>query len=260
MTFTFADRRHEAAPLDIIGDVHGCHDELLALLAALGYGIENPTRVIPPPGRRAVFVGDFVDRGPASPAVLRTVMGMVAEEHALAVPGNHDVKFARWLEGRNVRLSHGLNFTAEQMRTEPQSFHRDARAFIEGLPTYLWLDGGSLVISHAGIEEAMIGAIDGTTRSFCIYGDTDGKTDAEGRVIRYNWAAKYAGGVHIVYGHVPVPEPAAVNNTLCIDTACCYGGRLTAYRWPEREIVSVPALRAYAPPMRALGMPEPRPE
>lgn len=258
MTFAFADRRHEGAPLDIIGDVHGCHDELLRLLAALGYHIEGPAMAVPTSGRRAVFVGDFVDRGPASPAVLRLVMGMVAAGHALAVPGNHDVKFVRWLEGRNVKLTHGLSLTAEQMRGESQSFHRDVRAFLEELPTYFWLDRGQLVISHAGIEEPMIGGIDGETRSFCIYGDTDGKTDAEGHVIRYNWAAKYGGGAHVVYGHVPVPEPAAVNNTLCIDTGCCYGGALTAYRWPEREVISVPSLRRYAERGKPFGLPPPR--
>lgn len=259
MTFTFADRRHEATPLDIIGDAHGCFDELIELLRRLGYSIEGPTRAIPPAGRRTVFVGDFVDRGPASPAVLRLVMDMVAAGNALAVPGNHDVKFLRWLEGRSVTLTHGLNLTVEQMRAEPQSFHRETQTFLETLPTYLWLNGGELVVSHAGIEEAMIGGIDGETRSFCIYGDTDGKVDAKGLVIRYNWAAKYQGGAHIVYGHVPVAEPAAVNNTLCIDTACCYGGALTAYRWPERQIVSVPALKRYAEPGRPFGLPPPRP-
>ncbi len=259
MTFTFADRRHEATALDIIGDVHGCYDELLRLLGTLGYQIDGKASAIPPPGRRAVFVGDFVDRGPASPAVLRLVMGMLAAGNALAVPGNHDVKFARWLEGRNVTPSHGLDLTIEQMRNEPQSFHSEVLSFLELLPTYLWLDGGAIVISHAGIEEPMIGKIDGRIRSFCIYGDTDGKTDAEGHVIRYNWAANYQGAAHAVYGHVPVPEPTAVNNTLCIDTACCYGGRLTAYRWPERETISVPALHPYASRPRPLGLPSPRP-
>lgn len=258
MTFAFADRRHEQTALDIIGDVHGCHDELAGLLAALGYRIEGPALAIPPTGRRAVFVGDFVDRGPASPAVLRLVMGMVAAGHALAVPGNHDVKFARWLEGRKVTLSHGLDLTIAQMRNEPKTFHNETRTFLESLPTYLWLDGGRLVVAHGGIEEAMIGGIDGKTRSFCIYGDTDGKVDAEGHVIRYDWASKYSGGAHVVYGHVPVPEPAAVNNTLCIDTACCYGGRLTAYRWPERQVIDVPALKSYATRGKPLGLPPPR--
>lgn len=259
MSFAFADLRSDNGPFDIIGDVHGCYDELLSLLVALGYRIEGRSLAVAPSGRRAVFVGDFVDRGPNSPAVLRHVITMMATGQALCVPGNHDVKFARWLDGRNANLSHGLDLTVDQMRHESASFHREAKDFLDHLPTYLWLDGGALVISHAGITEPMIGQIDGRVRSFCIYGDTDGKTDAEGHVIRYNWAASYNGEATVVYGHVPVPEPAAVNNTLCIDTGCCYGGRLTALRWPEREIVSVPALHRYASRTQPLGLPPPRP-
>src|SRR5947199_718203 len=86
--------KHEHGPFDIIGDVHGCFDELRALLERLGYEItETPGAgyaVKPPAGRKAVFVGDLVDRGPQTPPVLRLVMGMVAAGSALCVPGNHD--------------------------------------------------------------------------------------------------------------------------------------------------------------------------
>ncbi len=54
----------------------------------------------------------------------------------------------------------------------------------------------------------------------------------------------------VLYGHTPVPEPEWVNNTLCLDTGCVFGGRLTALRYPERELVSVPAARVYYEPAR----------
>jgi calcineurin-like phosphoesterase family protein len=81
-----------------IATVHGCYEELSTLLGQLGYEIENgpdgPTAT-PPDGRKAVFVGDLVDRGPKIPDVLRLVMRMVAEGEALCVPGNHDMKLMR---------------------------------------------------------------------------------------------------------------------------------------------------------------------
>ena len=105
----------------------------------------------------------------------------------------------------------------------------------------------------------MIGSTTGHTRNFCLYGDTDG-TDAVGLPIRYHWAAVYSGNTTIVYGHTPIFEPAWVNNTLCIDTGCCFGGAITALRWPEKEIVSVPAREAYAERRRAFGHPPLRPQ
>lgn len=259
------DRRDDTGPFDIVGDVHGCADELIELMDRLGYGVElragsgdDRVRVSNPPGRRLVLVGDLVDRGPRSPDALRIVMTMVEAGQALCVPGNHDAKFLRWLQGRNVKPTHGLDGTIEQMATEPPEFHARVRGFLEGLPLHLWLDGGGLAIAHAGIREEMIGSTAGRVREFCLYGDNNG-TDSDGLPIRYHWAAAYAGLTTIVYGHTPVAEAGWVNNTLCIDTACCFGGHLTALRWPEREIVSVTARTAYSVRRRPLGHPPPRP-
>ena len=259
------DRRNDTGPFDIIGDVHGCADELIELLSRLGYraklhgvGAERHALVSTPKGRRVVFVGDLVDRGPRSPDALRIAMAMVEAGQALCVPGNHDAKFLRWLQGRNVKPIHGFDTTIEQMGAEPPEFHARVRAFIEGLPLHLWLDRGALVVAHAGIRQEMLGSAAGHVREFCLYGDTDG-TDADGLPIRYHWAATYEGSAAIVYGHTPVPDSGWVNNTLCIDTGCCFGGSLTALRWPEREIVSVPAQRMYAAPRRPPGHPPLRP-
>ncbi|MFM2421917.1 MAG: hypothetical protein RL291_447 [Pseudomonadota bacterium] len=258
------DRRDEQGPFDVIGDVHGCYAELVELLSALGYTLSQSTTqsltITAPKGRRAVFVGDYADRGPDSPAVLRLVMAMLEQRTALAIPGNHDYKLWRWLNGRQVTTSHGFETTMRQFESASQSFKRDVAAFLDTIPTYLWLHDGKLVVSHAGIQEDMIGQADNRTLNHSIYGDTDGKTDSSGLAIRYNWAAAYAGDPFIVYGHVVVPDVAWVNNTACIDTACVYGGRLTALRWPEREIVSVPARQAYYESRREFGLPPPRPK
>lgn len=260
------DRRDETGPFDIIGDVHGCVDELIALLAKLGYavgivGTGEQRQVISraPAGRRAVFVGDLVDRGPASNDVLRIVMHMIREGQALAVPGNHDAKLLRWLKGSKVRMTHGIAETISQLEGEPESFRNEVRNFIEGLVSNLWLDGGRLAVAHAGIKEEMLGRASALIREFCLYGETSGETDEFGLPIRYHWAAEYTGETTIVYGHTPVPEAEWLNNTLCVDTGCVFGGRLTALRWPEREIVSVPAARAYAAAIRPFAHPPPRP-
>jgi len=256
------DRRKEIGPFDIVGDVHGCGDELEALLARLGYGVHiagagegRSVRVTTPAGRRAIFVGDFVDRGPRSADVLRIAMSMIEAGQALAVLGNHDAKLARWLDGRNVQLTHGLAATAEELEAESGLFRQQVKVFVEGLPYHLWLDGGALAVVHAGIRETMLGRMSSTVRAFCLYGDTTGETDELGLPVRRNWAAHYGGKAAIVYGHTPLAEARWQNNTICIDTGCCFGGKLTALRWPERELVSVPAARMYTAPARPLAVP-----
>lgn len=254
------DRRHDNGPFDIISDVHGCTDELEALLERLGYRVTfegTPRRAVVsnPPGRRAFFVGDLVDRGPRSPDALRIVMTMVARGQALCVAGNHDDKFRRWLAGRDVTISHGIETTIAQFASEDDAFKAEVGAFLGNLPHHVWLDGGRLAVAHAGIREDMIGRVSDRIRRFCLYGDADGSTDASGLAVRYHWAAHYRGPVAIVYGHTPIEQPGWVNNTLCIDTGCCFGGVITALRWPEREIVQEPARAIYAERKRAFGHP-----
>jgi len=260
------DQRHDSGPFDIIGDVHGCAGELEALLERLGYdvrwsGVPGAVRVdvLPPAGRRAVFVGDLVDRGPRSPDVLRLVMSMVESGAGFAVPGNHDVKFQRWLDGKDVKASHGLDRTIAQIAAEPKAFRATVSRFFKSLPVYLWLDGGALAVAHAGIKEEMLGRDSGEVRRFCLYGETSGETDKFGLPIRYHWAAEYRGRTAVVYGHTPVPDADWVNTTICLDTGCCFGGKLTALRWPERDIVSVPAADIYTMPVRPFGHPPLRP-
>jgi protein phosphatase len=250
----WTDRRAEAGPFDVIGDIHGCFDELVALLGKLGYAVApDGTSAAPhPDGRRVVFVGDLVDRGPATPAVLRLVMNMVDAGVALCVPGNHEAKLLRALRGANVRVSHGLAESLEQLAAEPPEFSQRVTGFIDGLVSHMVLDGGSLVVAHAGLRQDMQGRASAAVRSFALYGDTTGETDEYGLPVRYPWAEDYRGQATVVYGHTPVPDAVWVNRTICVDTGCVFGGRLTALRWPERELVDVAAARMYYEPARPL--------
>ena len=251
------DRKDDHGPFDIIGDVHGCYDELTHLLEELGYSVvrnEGDIRVQAPEGRKAVFVGDLVDRGPNTPDVLRLVMGMVSAGTALCVPGNHDEKYLRKLRGKDVKIAHGLAETLEQMERETPEFHASVQKFLDGLISHYVLDGGKLVVAHAGMKENMQGRGAGPVRQFALYGETTGETDEFGLPVRVNWAAEYRGNAAVVYGHTPVPRAEWLNNTIDIDTGCVFGGRLTALRYPERTLVSVPAAREYCEHARPLGM------
>jgi protein phosphatase len=248
----YNDKRELTGPFDIIGDVHGCHSELVTLLTRLGY-VVTADGAHHPDGRTAVFVGDLVDRGPNTPAVLRLVMGMVAAGTALCVSGNHESKLVRALDGRNVNVSHGLAESLAQLAEEPEEFRKSAREFMYGLVSHYRLDGGKLVVAHAGLKEEYQGRSSGRVRSFCLYGETTGETDEYGLPVRYPWADDYRGAATVVYGHTPVPEATWVNNTICVDTGCVFGGELTALRWPTRELVSVPAEKVHYEPAKPLA-------
>lgn len=118
-------------------------------------------------------------------------------------------------------------------------------------------DGGDFEVAHSGLREEMHGRGSGKVRAFAMYGETTGETDEFGLSVRYNWAADYRGRAAIAYGHTPVPEPEWLNNTICIDTGCVYGGKLSALRYPEKEVVSVPAKAKYYEPVRPLDVAKP---
>ena len=249
------DRRADRGPFDIVGDLHGCFDELRALLGELGYAVERGEqatggrwRVNHADGRRLIFLGDLVDRGPASGSCLRLVMDAVAAGTALCLPGNHDDKLGRKLRGRDVKLNRWLEETLEQLAAEPPEWRDQVAEFIDSLASHYELNGGHLVVAHAGMKETMQGRASRAVREFALYGETTGETDEFGLPVRHEWAADYRGRAQVVYGHTPVPAAEWLNRTICVDTGCVFGGRLTALRYPENELVSVPAARAYSEP------------
>ncbi len=252
------NRKHETGPFDIIGDIHGCCDELEALLQQLGYEITalapcdslwNGDVYTHPQGRKVIFLGDLVDRGPRILDTLKLVHNMVEAGTAFCVPGNHDMKLMRKLRGKNVQITHGLDKSLAEIDALPEDVRdrssKEIADFLDSLVSHYVLDGGNLVVSHAGMKEALQGRGSGKVRDFALYGETTGETDEFGLPVRYNWAAEYRGKAMVVYGHTPVPESEWLNGTINIDTGCVYGGRLTALRYPQKELVSVPAVQTY---------------
>lgn len=252
----WTNRMEETGPFDIIGDIHGCYDELVELLMKLGYEVTTKEGDIPvidsPQNRKVLFVGDYVDRGPKVVEVLRLVMEMHKNGIAMCVPGNHDVKLTRALRGKNVAHTHGLAETLIQLENETPEFKEQVADFIEGLVSHYVLDEGKLVVAHAGMKQEYQGRASGRVRQFALYGETTGETDEFGLPIRLNWAEEYRGQATVVYGHTSVPEPEWMNRTVNIDTGCVYGGKLTAFRYPEKEFVSVPAKKVHYEPAKPL--------
>ncbi|MCP5031808.1 MAG: polynucleotide kinase-phosphatase, partial [Actinomycetia bacterium] len=246
------DRRDDVGPFDIIGDVHGCHEELIQLLAELGYDVSADV-VSHPAGRRVVFLGDLVDRGPGVAEVLDLAMTMVEAGTALCILGNHENKLSRALAGRNVQITHGLAESLAQLEGRSAEYRQQVKTFLDGLISHYVLDGGRLIVAHAGLPERYHGRTSGRVRSIALYGDTSGETDDYGLPVRYPWADDYQGKAAVVYGHTPVPTAEWVNNTICLDTGSVFGGELSALRWPERELVSVPAGQEYYAPTRPLA-------
>ncbi len=257
-----SDLRGEAGPFDVIGDVHGCRAELEELLGELGYALtrDEAGRAVGaahPGGRRAVFVGDLVDRGPDTPGVLRLAMGMVEAGAALAVCGNHEQKLVRAMRGKKVTAAHGLAESLSQLAGEPPEYRARVEAFCDDLVAHYVLDGGNLVVAHAGLPERFHNRDSGRVRGFALYGETTGETDEYGLPVRSPWAEEYRGRATVLYGHTPTLEPEWVNGTMCLDTGCVFGGKLTALRYPEREVVSVRAHEVWYEPVRPLGPPDP---
>ena len=242
------DKKEEHGPFDIIGDIHGCCDELELLLEKLGY-VKKDGVYCHPEGRRAAFLGDFCDRGPRNADVLRLVMDMVKSGNALAVPGNHDAKLLKYFNGKDIALTHGIDKTIAELEARGEEFKAEAAEFIDGLISHYVLDDGKLVIAHAGLKQEYIGRSSSRVREFCLYGETTGEVDSYGLPVRLDWAGDYRGRATVVYGHVAGKEVKTQNDTYCIDTGCVFGGKLTAFRYPEREIISVDALKRYYEPV-----------
>ena len=152
--------------------------------------------------------------------------------------------------------THSLEQTVAEIEAiEPEQREivtEEIQTFLKSLISHYVLDDGKLVVAHAGLREELQGRGSGYVRNFALYGETTGEIDSFGLPVRYQWASDYRGKAMVVYGHVPVLEAEWLNNTIDIDTGCVFGGKLTALRYPERELVSVDAAKVYCEPVKPL--------
>lgn len=250
-----SNMKGEKGPFDILGDVHGCLAELKALLAQFGY-VEQQGKWSHPEGRRLVFVGDLVHKGPDTVGVLRLSMALAEQEMAFFVLGNHDARLARKLAGEEVEMIAGMAGALEELEKEPGAFRAQVQAFLEGLPHHLELDGGKLVVAHAGLRADMVGRTGPQVEAFSLYAHTLGEVDELGWPVSFDWAEEHKEPAILVHGHVPVPKAAWQGQTLNLDTGCVYGGFLSALRYPERKIAAIAAEETYAAPKRPLNWTE----
>jgi protein phosphatase len=245
------DKRHLTGPFDIIGDVHGCAEELSGLLGKLGYEIswyEDGSRtcfVVPPAGRMAVFLGDFSGAGPNEDDVMLIVRALVAQGSALCIWGDTDDRKRKAVLSQAWSNPGYRDYVQEFDPDYSYSKERAKGLLNDVAVSHLWLDGGDLVVAHAAIREDMIGRSSNRVRDFCIYGE-ESKTSSAILTNQLTWVESYQGAATVVYGHTPCAKPTWRNNTIGLNTDCVCGGALTALRWPERELVSVPALRNYS--------------
>lgn len=235
--------------IDIIGDIHGCLTELEALTRKCGYIWEDGIP-IHPDNRLLGFVGDLTDRGPSSLKVAEIVWRLVIEQKkGYYTPGNHCNKLYRYFLGNRVQETHGLETTVAEFKSLPKKEQQSIRnkfvELYEKSPLHLVLDQNKLVIAHAGIKEEFIGKSNSKVKTFVLYGDITGEKHPDGSPVRRDWAKQYSGKGIIVYGHTPVKEPRIINNTYNIDTGAVFGGKLTALRYPEMEIISVDSTMPY---------------
>lgn len=216
------ERRWDAGPFDVIGEVRGRLGALRELLERLGYRLaaEPHGGGAHPEGRRAVLLGDLAGPGPEGAGVLGLLMAMAAQGSALCVRGDRDDDLAAALRGDPVP-------DVPDELPEVRALGPRAHAFLEGLPSHLVLARGALVAVHAGIAAELLGRDSPRVTARCLRG-------APG------WSGGYRGRGLVVHGHEPVAEPGWRGRALDLDTGCGLGGRLTALRYPELEIVSVP--------------------
>lgn len=255
--------------IDIVGDVHGCMEELMALLEQAGYQIDpfdprsaDPIGLSHPEGRKLVFVGDLTDRGPASDQVLRLAMGARRSETAFAVMGNHDWKLLRCLAGNPVKMANGLARTLEQMEPLGADFARAVLDFYDTVPHQLrlplpgehcWDGAEALWVVHASAHAHRQGQADKRSFERSIYGYPTEALDPSGAVVRKDWAQDYEGADPVVHGHTPLKVPRQHNRVICVDTGCVFGNAMTLYQVDHNRFLQEPARANHSGKDRTLG-------
>lgn len=242
--------------IDVIGDIHGCFDEFIELLGRLGYIQNEEGLYVHPEGRTFLSLGDIMSRGPKSLDTILFFIRHVEAGVAKMIDSNHGWKVLRWLEGRNVTMKHGDELFVEELHAFEEengaelteALKSSMKRLLKHAPSHYVLtkhDIPTAVCVHAGIRDEFIGKSSREISDFCRYGDNDGFDDA-GKPIRKDWTVHHRSNKLIIWGHDPRPRPLRLNQTINIDQGVVFGGRLTAFRYPEQTIVQVEAKQDYA--------------
>jgi protein phosphatase len=228
----------DVTKVDIIGDIHGCYDELIGVFKLLGYTFNNEI-FIHEEGRKPIFVGDYIDRGMYPEKVLELLMRMHEQHLCYCVLGNHDDKLLRYLKGNPVKLSEEMKYSVKKITCNDEQFTNRVFHFLSSLPVIIRLVKLNAVVVHGslvtdGNGEAKASSI----RHKALYGLVNGKQDDEGRPIRLPWNEDYTGEEVVVYGHEIVERLEWKNNTVDIDLGCFKTGRLGYLQLSENRLGS----------------------
>lgn len=242
--------------IDIIGDIHACYEEFIELIEKLGYKKNKDDLYLHPQGRKILSLGDIMSRGPESLKTMMFFLNHIENGQAYMTDSNHGWKIARWLDGRKVQLKHGDEKVEEEfIKYEIQfgvvktnELKQKIKELLMKAPShYILMENGvdTVVCTHAGIKDEYIGKETPKIKNFCRYGDVEGM-DETGKPIRKDWFSHHNNKLLIIWGHDPKPEPFVFNNTINIDQGVVFGGKLTAFRYPEREFIFLDATKDYS--------------
>jgi predicted phosphodiesterase len=206
----------------VVGDIHGCYDELTELLKKAEFGEDD----------RVVSVGDLITKGPKSREVLELFM---TDPRFTTVIGNHDLALRRKWNGEDVDLNASQKETHKELKGEKDAY----ASFFNRLP--FTIDLGTHMVVHAGLRpnvELYSQTTGDLTRLRTLGGDRESDEGTP-------WYHVYYGEKVVLFGHWPAPEPRRGKKAIGLDTGCVYGYTLTAYIIETDEFVSVKAKRAY---------------
>jgi serine/threonine protein phosphatase 1 len=210
--------RHKSARTIVIGDVHGCYEELQDLLKELK----------PRPDDRLISVGDLICKGPESRRVVEWAM---AQKNLECILGNHELRF---LNCRRRGVIPNVKPYDLDVYHQFGGFYEEAMNYVSRWP--LTVSGPGFLVVHAGFDPR-----EGLEWQSDVQLTTMRKLKDTGEP----WYELYKEKQLVVYGHWSKPEPVVRKNSIGLDSGCVYGGALTALILPERRLVSVPARRVY---------------
>jgi len=206
----------------VVGDIHGCYDELMELLETVELGEKD----------RVVSVGDLITKGPKSKEVLEVFM---TDARFSTVIGNHDLALRRKWNGEDIELKRAQKDAHKELSGE-----KDAYAiFFNRLPFTIDLD--THLVVHAGFRpnvELFSQTTDDMTLIRTLGADRESDEGTP-------WYHVYDGEKTVLFGHWPAPEPRRGRKAIGLDTGCVYGYNLTAYIIETDEFVTVKAKKAY---------------